>query len=141
MNESFHIVASISPHGYGHALMMATVLNRLRMVAPNFKLTLMTNLPRQFLLARFKGEFTLVETNDDFGLIMRGPMEVLGADTAAAYASIHRQWISKIETASSQLGYLNPDLVISNIGYLILAAAAARNIRSLAFGPFNWAQI
>lgn len=135
-----HLLLALSPHGYGHAAMTAPVIAELRRRRP-LHLTIQTTLPAEWLATRFDPPFELVPEIPDFGAYMKGPLVVDVAATAERYASLHRRfdhWVA--EEAGRQTG-LGVDLVLSNISYVVLAAAARAGNPSIGFSCLTWSEI
>jgi hypothetical protein len=136
-----HLVVVITPHGYGHTAQTAPVVNALRRLRPDLRLTLMTTAPRALLDARFDAPFEVVAHASDFGMLMHSAVEVRVAESAQAYRTLHHDWEARVAHEAGRLRTLAPDLVLANIPYLTLAAAAQAGIPAAALGSLNWADI
>ncbi len=138
---SKHLLVCITPHGYGHTAQVAPVVNALRQTLPDLRVTLRTTVARALLSARFDAPFTHIERADDFGMVMANAVDVLAEPSAAAYAAFHADWDRKVDTEAATLATLAPDLVLANVPYLPLAAAARAGIPAAAMCSLNWADI
>lgn len=138
---SKHLLVALSAHGFGHAGQTAPVVNRLREMCPDLRVTVRTTLPRAFLAARFSGAFEVVAERTDFGMVMRSAIDVLRDESAAAYRDGHRDWPQKVRAEAERLQTLAPDLVLANVPYLPLAGAATAGIPAVALCSLNWADI
>jgi hypothetical protein len=49
-----HLVVDISGHGYGHAAMTIPILNALRRVRPDLKVTIRTSVPPAWIAERLE---------------------------------------------------------------------------------------
>ena len=136
-----HLLVALSDHGYGHAVQTAAVVNALRHTLHDVRLTLRTTLPRAFLARRFEGEFALLPERTDIGMVMRSAIDVLPAESAAAYREFHRDWDGRVTDEVQRLRALAPDLVLTNVSYLPLAAAARIGVPAFALCSLNWADI
>ena len=136
-----HVLVSLSPHGFGHIVQTAPIVNSLRKRLPTLRLTLRSTTPREFLATRFDGEFDYIEEAVDFGMRMVDAVEVAATESADAYATLHAQWEEKIHHEAACLRSIAPDLIIANAPYLTLAAAATLNIPAVALSSLNWADI
>lgn len=136
-----HLVVTLSNHGYGHAVQAAAVVNVLRRMRPGLRLTLRATLPRAFLARRFEGDFTLLSERTDIGMIMRSAIDVLPAESARAYRAFHQDWDRRIAAEAERLQALAPDLVLSNVAYLPLAASARIGVPAAALCSLNWADM
>lgn len=136
-----HLVVAISAHGFGHAAQTTAVLNALHSQLPDMKLTLLTAVRRSFLAERLNFDFEYREWAGDFGMQMHSALEVDCAGSAAKYAKFHAQWREEVVQASEFIGSLGADLLLANVSYLALAAAADIELPSVGFCSLNWAGI
>jgi hypothetical protein len=136
-----HLLTAITPHGFGHAAQVAPVLNALRRRLPGVRLTLLTRLPPAFLRGRVQGDFDLVNEAPDFGLVMKSALDIDLDASAIAYRQLHCDWDTRLERETERLRRLAPDLVLADVPYLTLAAAAQAGIPALALCSLNWADI
>lgn len=136
-----HLAVAISAHGFGHGAQTAAVLAALRACLPRLRLTLLTGLPRSFLHDRIPGDFELIDWRGDFGMRMRSALDVDLQRSAADYAALHAEWDAHVDTTARLLEKLAPDLLLANIPYLPLAAAARIGLPSAALCSLNWADI
>ncbi len=136
-----HLLVDISSHGYGHIALTAPVLNELQRRIPDMRLTVRCAAPRELLAARISGDFAHIQLATDFGMVMENAMVVNAKESAAAYRLVHHNWQSKVAQEAAELAALKPDLLLSNISYLALAAAKQAGIVSVALCPLNWAEI
>ena len=135
------LFASISAHGFGHAMQTAVVVNALWERGSDLQVTLRTALPRRVLANFFSRHFELIEGADDVGMLMASPLEVLADKTADAYEAVHAKWDNRVEADAALLARLAPDLVLANVGYLTLAAAARAGIPAVGMSSLNWAEL
>ncbi|SCZ58125.1 glycosyltransferase family protein [Thiohalomonas denitrificans] len=136
-----HLLAAISPHGFGHLAQSAAVLNALRARQPGLRLTLRTALSRAVLERRIDGPFELQVATDDFGMVQHNALEVDVEASAQRYAEFHRQWDERVEHVAGELRSAAPDLVLADIPYLTLAGASRAGLPSVAMCCLNWADI
>lgn len=136
-----HLAVAISAHGYGHGAQTAAVLSALRARLPDMRLTLLTALPRRFLHERIPGDFDLIEWRGDFGMRMHSALDVDLERSAADYAAFQAGWPAHVDVTARLLERLAPDLLLANVPYLPLAAAAHIGLPSVALCSLNWAGI
>jgi hypothetical protein len=136
-----HLLVALSAHGYGHASQTFAVLNALRARLPDLRLTIVTSLPPEFLAARLEGAFTPVRREADVGMLMDSALDVRLDDSRRAYARFHENWERRVRDEARWLKELSPDLVLANVPYLVLAAAASAGIPAAAMCSLNWADI
>lgn len=136
-----HLLVALSSHGFGHAAQAAAVVNALRCRQPDLKLTLRTQLPREFLARRFEGHFEITPCDSDVGMVMRSALDVDVSATAGAYARFHADWGRRVRQEARALARLAPSLILADVPYLTLAAAAEVSIPAVAMCSLNWADI
>jgi hypothetical protein len=136
-----HLLVDISSHGYGHLAQTAPVLNELAGRLPRLRLTVRCALPREVLARRIKARFDHIPEAFDFGMVMKNAMDLDLEASAARYAEHHRDWDAKVERETRRLGELKPDLLLANVPYLSLAAAARAGVPALAMSSLHWADI
>lgn len=136
-----HLLVAISSHGFGHLAQTACVLNTLRRLMPQLRLTLLTTLPRQLIETRLHGEFALDPVALDFGMLMASALDMRLDESLEAYRAFHTNWDARVEQEAARLRAHAPNLVLANIPYLALAAANRAGIPSVAMCSLNWADI
>jgi hypothetical protein len=117
------------------------VVNALRARDPELRVTLATAVPRPLLAELFAGHFEVVERRSDFGMAMGSALDVLAGESARAYEALHVNWNAALQAEAEWLAGLGPDLVLANVPYLTLAAAADIGVPAVALCSLNWAEI
>ncbi len=137
------VTAFITPHGYGHAAIVTSVLNALWRRRSDLSITLVSTVPEAVLRQRMNAPFAYVAHAGaaDFGLLMTSSTDVLAAESLRAYQTAHRDWEALVEAEAAVLRRTRADVVLSSAGYACLAAARRLNIPALAVGPFSWLSI
>jgi len=136
-----HLLAAITPHGFGHAAQVSPVINALRRRLPALRVTILTSLPEAFLSGRIQGAFKYIGRAPDFGLVMNSALDIDLEASAAAYEELHRNWQQRVDAEACRLESINPDLVLADVPYLTLAAAGQAAIPAAALCSLNWADI
>lgn len=136
-----HLYVALSGHGFGHLAQVAPVLNEFRRRRPETRLTLQSALPATVLRQRIAGEFKLVEGAADFGMVMVDALATDVAASLAAYRAFHAEWNQRLLWQEQALRAAAPDLLLVDVPYLSLAAAARLDIPALALCSLNWADI
>lgn len=136
-----HLVVSISGHGFGHVAQTAPVLNRLHQLMPQLHLTVRSSVPPAHLRSRIRAPFDLLTSEGDLGMVMSSAIDVLAAESRAAYRRFHADWAQRVENEARLLGELGADMVFSNVGYLPLAGAQRAGIANVALCSLNWFDI
>lgn len=138
---TLHLVVDITGHGYGHLAQVAPVVAELRRRCPGLRLTARTGVPAQVLNAALGPEVATAAPAPDFGMVMHGPIDVDAEASADAYAALHAGWDGVVRREAGRLAALRPDLLLSDVGYVGLAAAAALGVPAVALSSLNWAGI
>jgi len=136
-----HLLAAITPHGFGHATQLAPVVNALRRYLPDLSLTLVSTLPETFLRERVEGDFRYIERAADFGLVMHSALVIDLDASAARYAQLHDNWNAQVNAEARFLEEQQVDLVLADVPYLTLAGAEQAGIPAFALCSLNWADI
>jgi UDP:flavonoid glycosyltransferase YjiC (YdhE family) len=136
-----HLLATISSHGLGHLAQSAPVLNALRRRVPGLQLTVASTVPAERLRARIEGEFRVEARPLDFGFEMEDAFRVARGASAEAYRALHARWDDQVADTTSWLEHEQPDLVLANVAYLPLAAAARLGITAFGMSSLNWADL
>lgn len=136
-----HIVVDISAHGWGHLAQAAQVVNALNTLRPDLRLTIRTPLPKARVQARVQGEVDLQLATLDIGMVMQGALQVDVERSWRAYQGFHAGWEDRIAHASQELATLNPDILLADVPYLSLAAAARIGVPAVALCSLDWATL
>ena len=136
-----HLFVDISGHGLGHLAQVAPVVNALRAARPDLHLTVRSSIARERLTLRIAGDFTHVRGTGDVGFVMHDAINVNVAASARGYREFHAEWPLRVLRETEALARLAPDLVLTDVAYLPLAAAAALRIPSVAMCSLNWADL
>ncbi|MCA3132718.1 MAG: hypothetical protein ACK5YW_15860 [Betaproteobacteria bacterium] len=141
MSRAPHLVVDISPHGFGHAAMTMPVLSALVQCHPGLRLTVRAGAPHAWLRPQLPVGTSLLPTAPDLGMAMH---HALGVDVPASmrwYRALFAEWDRHLGDAAAALVALEADAVLSNVGFLPLAAAAHAGIPAAAFCCLNWADV
>jgi hypothetical protein len=136
-----HLLVAISSHGFGHVSQVAPVVNALRARAPGLRVTLRTVAPLPLLASRIHGPFDRQPVADDFGMVQIDAMRVDRAASGARYREFHAGWEERVDGVATQLAAARPDLILADVPYLTLAAAARVGIPAVGLCSLNWADI
>ena len=141
MTHPPHLLVALSAHGYGHISQTAPVINRLRELRPSLRLTIASHAPRALLQQQFDGAWELAHLENDIGMVMTSAFDVQRAASATAYREFHHTWRHTVERSAQTLRALAPDLLLANVPYLPLAAAAHAGIPAVAMSSLHWADM
>lgn len=120
--------------------MTAPLVAELRRRRPDLRLTIQTSLPRDFLATRY-GTFEHVPQIPDFGFQMLSPTAIDIEASAARYVAQHAGFPALVETEAARLRAAAPNLVLANVPYVTVAAAARAGIPVAAYSSLNWADL
>lgn len=141
MEKHPHLLVCISGHGYGHLAQVAPVLNALHAQRPEVRLTLRTSIPQPLLRQRIRAEFHHLQESTDFGMQMHSALEVDVEASLQTYRELHAAWPARLAAEMERLREIAPDLVLTDVAYLPLAAAAQIGVPSVSLCSLNWADI
>ncbi|HAJ92339.1 MAG TPA: hypothetical protein DCO71_06985 [Gammaproteobacteria bacterium] len=132
---------ALTGHGYGHLAQCAPVVNSLRQQLPELLLTVCSSLPHAVVAARIDREFDYRQTELDPVLRMLNAWEVDIAASRQVYREFHRNREQGCQHDIDLLEQLSPDLVLADIPWRILSAAAHCGIPGVGLCSLNWAAI
>lgn len=141
MKAQPHLIADISGHGFGHVAMTAPVLNRIGELRPDVCITVRSSAPERLLREHMGVDFEWVASDLDFGMVMRNALEIDVEASLSRYRALHDGWHAEVDAAANQLAALAPTLLLANVPYLSLAAAARARVPAAAMCCLNWAEI
>lgn len=142
MSDHKHLWLVLTAHGFGHAAMSAPVVRLLKKMDPELRVTVQSGgLPLDFLQDRLGQQFETVCGTPDFGLVMESATSVNAEKTAMAYQCLHQNLTREIDAETERLLAAQPDLVLSNVSYVAVAAAARAGIPAVALCCLNWADL
>lgn len=136
-----HLLLAVSSHGFGHLSQVAPVVNQLRLLIPQLRVTVRGAFPENQIRTRVLQPDLLQSVADDFGMVMKDALTIDVAASLAAYQTFHLQWDQKVEQLAQELTDMEVDLVLADIPYLTLAAAQQAKIPCIALCSLNWADI
>lgn len=139
--QTMRIWVFISGHGYGHLVQTAPILNRLRALFPSLALHVASDVPREVTARCIRDGFESGPAYADVKLIQRDALGVDLEGTRRRIRDIHRQWDREAAACRRALLDWQPDLVLSNVPYLPIAAAADCGIPSVVLSSFTWDRV
>ena len=135
---SRHLLLAITGHGYGHAAQSAPVIDALRALRPDLRVSVRSALERDVLALFFPTLDGVSRPAADFGFTSRSAIEVDVATAERDFTALHRGLAATIDEEAAALRRLAPDLVLANVGYVPIAAAARSGIPAVGFSSLNW---
>jgi hypothetical protein len=141
VNKRPHLLLALSSHGFGHLSQAAPVVNQLRALMPELRMTVRGLFPAEQIKRRIFEPDAIEPIADDFGMVMHHALSVDTEASLAAYLQAHQNWSEKVAALAAHLQDTEVDLVLSDIPYLTLAAAHQAGIPGIALCSLNWADI
>ncbi|WP_346344005.1 hypothetical protein [Magnetospirillum sulfuroxidans] len=138
--RSPHLWLALSPHGFGHAAMTASVITEVQRRRPDLRLTIQTGVDARFLHSRYR-DFKHIDHIADFGFRMVSATGIDLEASARDYAALMTRYADAVADNALMMAAERPDLVVSNVAFVPLAAAARLGIASLALSSLNWADM
>ena len=135
------LLFAISAHGLGHLGQAAPVCNALLALRPDLKLTVWSALPVGALRHRIHHPFMHVDQSCDIGFTMHDALHVDVAASWRHYRQRENDWAAHLENACAVVRAAHPDLIISDVGEMPLAAGQSLGIPTIAMSSLNWADM
>ncbi|MEO5339429.1 MAG: hypothetical protein H7837_02765 [Magnetococcus sp. MYC-9] len=135
---SYRICCAISGHGFGHLAQTAALVNRLAEVVPDLQVRVISALPHALLSRMLSMAFTSECRTLDVGMMHRSPIHVDLPATVLAMRRLHDHWPQRLAEEKAALAAWQPDLLLADIPYLSIAAAAELSIPSVALASLSW---
>src|SRR5437660_7384527 len=132
------IWCAISSHGFGHAAQVVPVLNELGRRASGLTAILRTSVPARFFEANLKIAWEVSEAEQDIGCVQHGPMRIDVAATWAEHRRFHEQWEDKVAAEVRAIRSCKPALILADIPYLAIEAAARAEVPAVGLCNLSW---
>ncbi|HUA54778.1 MAG TPA: hypothetical protein VMB81_21550 [Candidatus Sulfotelmatobacter sp.] len=135
---SRHVLLAITGHGYGHAAQTAPVVEALRALRPALRVSARSDLDARVLALFFPTLDGVSRPVADFGFTSRSAIDVDVANAERDFGGLHQRFEAVVDAEAAALRGLAPDLVLANVGYVPIAAAARAGIPAVGFSSLNW---
>src|SRR5256712_1830067 len=132
------IWCAISSHGFGHAAQVVPVLNELGRRVSGLTAILRTSVPARFFESNLKTTWELSEAEQDVGCVQHGPMRIDVAATWEKHRRFHEQWEDKVAAEVRAIRSCKPALVLADISYLAIEAAARAGVPAVGLCNLSW---
>ena len=139
--QAAHLLLALSGHGYGHLAQCAPVVNALWADMPDLRVSVCSVLPREVVASRLDGPFAYHCVELDPVLQMFNAWEVDVPASQQVYRAFHDNWDTGLQQDVEMLRQLSPDVLLADIPYRILSAAAQLEIAAIGMCSLNWADI
>lgn len=134
------LFVDITAHGWGHLSQTAPIIAALRERDPSFGCVVRSGLPRDMVERKLGPLAGFHASESDFGLVMTSPFIVDREASLARYLSLHRDFDRHVDALAALISD-GCDAVLSNIGYLALAAGKRAGIPTIACSSLNWSDM
>lgn len=135
------LLFAISAHGLGHLGQAAPVCNALIDQRPDLELSIWSALPIDTLRQRIHRPFRHIAQACDIGFDMHDALKVDIAASWQRYLTRNHHWAMHLEEACTIVRSCRPDLIVSDVGDMPLAAGQALDISTIAMSSLNWADM
>ena len=135
------LFVAISSHGYGHIAQVGPVLARLAQVMPDLSIVIQCGAKRAQLESMLLFPFQLIEHADDIGMLMHNALDIDVEGSHRAYLDFHRDLPARIQAARERIQSVKPDLVLSDVPYVVNVAARQLGIPVINLSSLEWADI
>ncbi|PWQ98163.1 hypothetical protein [Leucothrix pacifica] len=136
-----HLLVDLSSHGFGHFAQTSMVMNALHRLNLPIRVTLRSTLPEKIIQERLEMPVTVINHALDIGMAMHNAVDVDAKASYAYYDSFHQDYEQAVKAEVIALKEIQPDLLLANVPYVSLSAAAELDIPSVAMCSLNWAEI
>lgn len=133
------LLFDLSSHGYGHLSQMAPIIEACFARLGGCEIVVRTALDESVCRERIAVPFRYVTSDDDIGLVNIDALRVDAVASFEYYCRMHATLDECIERNAAQLHDLRPDIVVSDVGYLGVAAAHQLGVPAVAVSSINWA--
>lgn len=133
-----HLLVCISSHGFGHLSQTAPVLNALHDIRPDIRFTIRCTLDPERIRSRLNMPVMIASETDDIGMLMKDAVNVDVDASLQALMQIHGQCQSKVDHLAGWMSRGDFDAVLSNVGYLPLAAAQTIGLPNVGMSSLRW---
>jgi hypothetical protein len=143
--SALHLIACVASHGWGHLSQTIPMVSALSARLPGLRTTVRTALPAPLVRARFEAvglpapEVSADDT--DFGFVMHDALRVDDEASLARYRAMLAARDTLLDRERDALRALRADLVLANIGWLPIAAAASLGLPAFGACSLNWADV
>jgi hypothetical protein len=108
---------------------------------PQGLLTIQSAIPHAVLCTRISGAFDWHQAEADFGMVMADAVTVRLDESLARYRAFHAGWQEHLAWQTGLLVNAAPSVVLADVPYLTLTAAADVGVPAVAMCSLNWADV
>lgn len=135
------LLFAISAHGLGHLGQAAPICNAIGQLRPDITLSIWSALPIETLRQRIQVPFEHIVQECDIGFVMHDALQVDIPASWQRYQDRERDWDRHLDAACAIVRAAQPELIVSDIGDMPLAAGQVLDIPTIAISSLNWADM
>jgi hypothetical protein len=135
------LFVDITSHGWGHLSQVAPISEALRQYFSDLELVVRTGINPDVVARRLRCITYICPSDTDFGLIMHGALAVDREATLCRYQNIHSHLDRHLDRIAGEIVDSGCGAVLSNVGYLAIAAAKRAGVPSIACSSLNWSDL
>lgn len=132
------IIFDVSGHGLGHLSISGPVIDEFTKLFRNVRVVVRSRLPLETIRLFVQGDFEYFSSSGEVTLVAPSALLVDAEASVSAYESLYERWDDEKRRHAAFFREVNPDVVVSNIDYLSLAAAQDLGISTVALCCMNW---
>jgi hypothetical protein len=134
------ILVDITAHGFGHLSQTAPILAALRALG-GVQYVVRSGLGTELLRQRLGQDIIHVPTDLEFGLVMKSPFQVDRVATMERYKALLDRFDEHVASIHEILVSERCDAVLSNVGFLAVAAGVKAGLPTFACSSLNWGDL
>lgn len=131
----------ITAHGWGHLAQTAPIISTLRNRIDGAEFVVRSGLPRAIVEQRCGPLLRFYPSDTDFGVAMATPFVVDRDTTLERYTQLHASFSSTVSELAALIAKERCNMVLSNVGYLAIAAGRKANVPTVAISSLNWGDL
>ncbi len=132
------IVAYVSGHGFGHATRTAAVLRRVRELAPEVPITVVSSAPERLFRRAIPAPLSLRKLECDVGLVQKDALTIDEKATAERWMAFAHDLADLVDGEWRFLHHVGARVVLGDIPPLAFQAAHEAGVPSVAMANFSW---
>jgi hypothetical protein len=132
------LFVDITAHGWGHLAQTAPIIEALRSRVPDLECVVRSGVPETLLRNKLGPLAAFHPSDTDFGVVMESPFAVDCTATLERYRALHTNFERRVEEVAGLIRREHCDIVLSNVGYLALAAAKQADVPAVACSSLEW---
>lgn len=137
MSRSAAIAVYVSGHGFGHAVRVAEVVERLSRRRPELRIHVRTTAPA-WLFPDLPGRLSRHLAVVDFGMVQRNGLEIDFAATLRRLDDLDASWDERRNAEAAWLDSIGARVVLGDVPALAFAASRKAGVPGVALANFTW---